>query len=1137
MTDAADRYAQKLDAREAADDPIRQEVEQIEQRRQEAERRKWSQTVEQFKASPPPWMERAGPVDWESAARDGALSAEGVPYRYMRPENPNRYMFGVDLATGRAPTRVATVEDVVDPEAQADTPWYRVLFGYVKQVPAGALEGLYNVADRAMLGLEELLGPEMSTRLAANKLLDSFGVPSELRSVPEVRNAALRMARENVRESARKRFKSALPQSDGVGQELVRGMSQYLTAFLPISRAVGATGAGAVTTGLASGAITSALVWEEGTPTLSNLLIELDNPIVNNAVTQYLAIDEDDSEAEQALKQALEDAALGVGVELVLRSVKALKRGGFGKIAALELEGRQMLRKLYKGGGRLYGGLPVDLLAQEAKAWTYIVAGKIAARMAEGKEFTKQEFIEQVKRHWGEDMVEQAVENIWRPARALVRKEAKPIRSMVGAPYKVVRTPKARESMVDLYVNVLANTKTIRLDEATRWWKDSAKGIRELAGNDPEKLELYTRLFAIYGQSASVQTNVTYVLQQLKALNLAGGLEQAFGRFPNKNRKVLQGLLDLSKPFDRNLDGVSDKLYNYYLNLRDEVFGFNTAPDAVTIDTWMGRAFGYTNAPAGRQYEWSADLVRDVTQRLNERLGTSYKPREIQAAIWAHAKNVWERGGQRGPVATFESELRRRSSFVPWEAVPAPETGKLQQFYEWPEELRRKFTTEAAKIAQTSSGQDVLLRMAGFDNPHLKEVDAWGTWEYNFSPNRVVRAHSENANPGKADRRKLELAMLMKQYVYEQHEAIAFRPSQSGDPALLLKMRRTDEEAKRALYGAMKKYLPDMEGTFIGDEFHVVFTKPASARDALSAAKKGEDTTAVEAAEKELRAAQQEGREFLVKASDMLEDPEVKELIDRPRSGEYKAEVIRNEHDWTKGPEALEEKIAELGRGDVLPWLRDFRAKFNQLVERYSQRAEVTELKTGYSGIPGYKVEEIVPEEIEIKDLDAYSPRAEVVQLPTKQKPGAVKVKFAHFSKSPDVLELDPDYYGTGIRGADNARVMEYEEAPNRSYGYVIDEHGQHKRPEPGLGKYKYVGEVEAYDMRKDPLKFREKAYEIAREKYAVGTAQDGSAILPPGAVASIWEGLVRQAGYDGYVDTQSRVVVMFNRTPVERVE
>ena len=66
---------------------------------------------------------------------------------------------------------------------------------------------------------------------------------------------------------------------------------------------------------------------------LSDMLVEFDSPVLNNAVTQYLATDEDDTEMEGRLKNVLEGMIIGGPLE-ILFGVKAFKKATKAKTAA-----------------------------------------------------------------------------------------------------------------------------------------------------------------------------------------------------------------------------------------------------------------------------------------------------------------------------------------------------------------------------------------------------------------------------------------------------------------------------------------------------------------------------------------------------------------------------------------------------------------------------------------------------------------------------------------------------------------------------------------------------------------------------------------------------------------------------------
>jgi hypothetical protein len=91
----------------------------------------------------------------------------------------------------------------------------------------------------------------------------------------------------------------------------------------------GGGAAGVVRSGLSKGVIADFVAFEAHDARLSDLLVQADNPLLNNVVTQYLASDMEDGELEGRLKNALEGGVTGVAldgvVSLLKGSVKASK--------------------------------------------------------------------------------------------------------------------------------------------------------------------------------------------------------------------------------------------------------------------------------------------------------------------------------------------------------------------------------------------------------------------------------------------------------------------------------------------------------------------------------------------------------------------------------------------------------------------------------------------------------------------------------------------------------------------------------------------------------------------------------------------------------------------------------------------
>lgn len=120
--------------------------------------------------------------------------------------------------------------------------------------------------------------------------------------------------------------------------QITEGGARFLTGFIPAVKVLKKAGLVAKSTdgqigaavkigsrGMIGGAIADFSVWDPHEGRLSDMLIEFDSPALNNAVTQYLASDPDDSLAEGRLKNVLEGMLIGTPIELFL-GIRAIQR-------------------------------------------------------------------------------------------------------------------------------------------------------------------------------------------------------------------------------------------------------------------------------------------------------------------------------------------------------------------------------------------------------------------------------------------------------------------------------------------------------------------------------------------------------------------------------------------------------------------------------------------------------------------------------------------------------------------------------------------------------------------------------------------------------------------------------------------
>ena len=155
-------------------------------------------------------------------------------------------------------------------------------------------------------------------------------------------------------EYSKKRQLPIFHQPEGLAENMTEGASRFVTGFIgpnKFFKAVGLSG-GVVKTGLrgmAAGGVSDLTVFDPNEGRLADMLVEFDSPVLNNAVTQYLASDENDTEMEGRLKNVLEGMLIGGPFE-ILFGLKAFKKAKATKDFAEK-------EKIYKEAGEAINDL------------------------------------------------------------------------------------------------------------------------------------------------------------------------------------------------------------------------------------------------------------------------------------------------------------------------------------------------------------------------------------------------------------------------------------------------------------------------------------------------------------------------------------------------------------------------------------------------------------------------------------------------------------------------------------------------------------------------------------------------------------------------------------------------------------
>lgn len=125
---------------------------------------------------------------------------------------------------------------------------------------------------------------------------------------------------------------------------------------------------------------------------------------------------------------------------------------------------------------------------------------------------------------------------------------------------------------------------------------------------------------------------------------------------------------------------------------------------------------------------------------------------------------------------------------------------------------------------------------------------------------------------------------------------------------------------------------------------------------------------------------------------------------------------------------------------------------------------------------------------------------------------------MTHWSNSDNLRETDPQWYGTGMKGAERPIVMGPYGAPKRTYFYLND-----ALREAYVGPWKYRARGEGlYDLNADPEKLRKLS--------SIHNMGDQNQ-----RIADI-ERMIRERGYRGYAVPQYDAAAVFERQPVQRI-
>ena len=132
-------------------------------------------------------------------------------------------------------------------------------------------------------------------------------------------------------EYSKKRQLPVFHKPETLAGNMTEGISRFITGFAGPAKflkgaGLGGTAVKSTLRGLGAGAVADLTVFDPNEGRLSDMLVEFNSPVLNNAVTQYLATDENDTEMAGRLKNVLEGMALGGIGESIFLGIRGFKK-------------------------------------------------------------------------------------------------------------------------------------------------------------------------------------------------------------------------------------------------------------------------------------------------------------------------------------------------------------------------------------------------------------------------------------------------------------------------------------------------------------------------------------------------------------------------------------------------------------------------------------------------------------------------------------------------------------------------------------------------------------------------------------------------------------------------------------------
>ncbi|MGA0416515.1 MAG: DUF7178 family protein [Ilumatobacteraceae bacterium] len=435
----------------------------------------------------------------------------------------------------------------------------------------------------------------------------------------------------------------------------------------------------------------------------------------------------------------------------------------------------------------------------------------------------------------------------------------------------------------------------------------------------------------------------------------------------------------------------------------------------------------------------------------------------------------------------FSDDIVRMTETVTWESLPAKD---LQlPINDAPDPVIREFTKDSRALIVDPTGQDLLARLLGVVFFHGRA--SYGGFDGGVA-NNVLSSLVPLKPPGpdfSVDQVRLYTRAI--QYIFKQEAVPWFRlenatPNKAfrertlfkvvSDSGRTLRKFETQEEAEK--YAATKP-----GATVQGSELAAAWT--FRFKNGLTRQKRQELMDALGKIHPDLGFTQLDDRSVVVVnyrdpskgnlpsvGTDDALDAAFEKMAQSLKVETTERAFVQGEygdvHDWQKdvqGEGIVKRHFA--GQPALESWVRDRRARFEELLARYDQAGiESTIEALVQSGIP-------VEGALRGRGLSGLDGRHrqgathDVRYGRERATPDSVSVVGVHFGKTPR-LAYDSRRYGGGKPGAEARRIAGHPLLGSRTYFYVDTGHGI--VPEVGVGSELHVAQLDnIYDTKADP--------------------------------------------------------------------